>query len=66
MIIFINYSRLNGHMKEKAEGIKTGVIKYYEKKKPIRIIKTPVKSEIRNKLRTVKYLRRKMGRIVDS
>lgn len=34
-------------MKENTEGIKTGVIKYYEKKKPSRIIKIPVKSEIR-------------------
>lgn len=36
-------------MKENTEGIKTGVVKYYEKKKPIRIIKRPEKSEIRNK-----------------
>lgn len=37
-------------MKENTEGIKTEVIKYYEKKKPIiRIIKRWVKSEIRNK-----------------
>lgn len=36
-------------MKEYIEGIKTEVIKYYEKRKAIRIIQIPVKSEIRNK-----------------
>lgn len=36
-------------MKKNTEGIKTGVIKYHEKKTPIRIIQISVKSEIRNR-----------------